>query len=208
MIYAIGDVHGCCKTLKALMQKLPYEPDDLLVFMGDYIDRGPDSRGVLEYLIELLDRHRKLVYLRGNHEQMCLDALKGGQADDMALWVQNGASATLKSYDGHMDAGHVWMLDAMPLWYETEDYFFCHAGVDPRFSLDQQPKEALLWMREPFIESQQNFGKQVVFGHTVLKQVWVTANKIGIDTGCVYGRKLSAIALPDQHVFEEPCCDL
>ena len=208
MIYAIGDIHGCLKTLKALLKKLPYQPDDLLVFIGDYIDRGPDSKGVLEFLMQFMYEHPHVVYLRGNHEQLCLDALKNKSEDAYAQWLRNGGGATLSSYHGQFDGAHALMLQSLPLTYETDQYFFCHAGVDANFSLEEQPKDALLWMREPFIHSTVDYGKVIVFGHTQFKSVLMTANKIGIDTGCVSGRKLSAVALPSLEVFDVDCLDV
>lgn len=210
MIYAIGDIHGCIKTLKALMAKLPYTPDDLLVFMGDYIDRGPDSKAVVDYLLDLSQHHDKLVLLRGNHEQMALDAMRAAEGRTDLDWylAPNGAKATLKSYGGALHPAHAFMFQSLLLCYETDDYFFCHAGVDANFPLHKQPKETLLWMREPFIHSTLDYGKKIVFGHTQLEEVLITPNKIGIDTGCVKGRKLSAIQLPTEQVFSVDCLDL
>ena len=204
MIYAIGDIHGSLKTLDALLAKLPYEAEDTLVFLGDYIDRGPDSRGVIERLIQLLDEHENLVFLRGNHEQLCLDAMRAGPGTEAwKTWMdpRNRGDATLDSYGGYPDASHLLMMTSLPFFYETDEYFFCHAGVDPLYPLHQQPRDTLLWMREPFIQSSLDYGKKIVFGHTMMEEVFITHNRIGVDSGCGKQRKLSAVALPSMQVY-------
>ena len=207
MIYAIGDIHGCLKTLQALLKKLPYQKDDLLVFLGDYIDRGPDSKGVLEFLMQFMHEHPHVVYLRGNHEEMCVRALKTQSKEAYAHWFENAGEATLNSYHGQFDGVHALMLQSLPLTYETDEYFFCHAGVDANFPLYEQPKETLLWMRKPFIHSTVDYGKVIVFGHSYMEKVLITPNKIGLDTGCSQGKKLSAIALPTLEVYDHVCVD-
>jgi len=208
-IYAIGDIHGMAGNLEELLDIIPYDPaEDLLVFLGDYIDRGPDSRRVIEMLCRLRSKTENVVFLMGNHEQMFLDFLNGA---DPLLYFWNGGKATLESYGfREVDYGRyeVFLPDEHRKFFETlihvletENYFFVHAGVRPGVDLSEQNEEDLLWIRHEFIYSSEDFGKTVVFGHTPFMDPLVMKNKIGIDTGAVYGRYLTCLRLPDETLF-------
>jgi serine/threonine protein phosphatase 1 len=203
-IFAIGDIHGCYDQLLDLLDRIPIDWScDRLVFMGDYIDRGPKSFEVVDYLVGLQDRHPRIVFLKGNHEQMLADYLSG---KDRMTYLYNGGRQTLDSYLKHagpnaqypIPPAHLRFFESLALYYETEDYIFVHAGLRQDLPLDQQDPEDMLWIREKFIDTKYEFGKRVVFGHTPLQEPLVEHNKIGIDTGAVYGNKLTCVQLPEE----------
>ncbi len=204
-IFAIGDIHGRLDHLMSLISIIPASPeDDLLVFIGDYIDRGPDGPDVVDYILALKKRFSRLVCLCGNHENMLLRFLEGIDED---LYVQNGGQATLKAYGispsdsirkrkEKMPPEHLRFYESLLPYFETDDYIFVHAGLLPGVPLDQQTTQDLLWVRDEFISSANNFGKRVIFGHTPMKEPLIMSNKISIDTGAVYGGRLSCLELP------------
>jgi serine/threonine protein phosphatase 1 len=208
-IYAIGDIHGCHDRLLALMERIDIDwATDTLVFLGDYLDRGPRSFEVIDFLIDLKARHPRTVFLKGNHEAMFLDFLKGRET---LAYIYNGGQQTLDSYFRHNHQGHqlsipkehLDFLNSLVLCHVTEAYIFVHAGLRVGVPVEKQAEEDLLWIREPFIESRHDFGKTVVFGHTPLPEPLVTPEKIGIDTGAVYGRQLTCVRLPDMTFFSD-----
>lgn len=201
-IFAIGDIHGCFEKLRVLMDKIPVNfHSDTLVFMGDYIDRGPDSFEVVEYLIKLKKRCKGIVFLKGNHEEMLLEYLSG---INRLQYLLNGGQQTIESYnnrnckpDSHLiPEEHLTFFNSLLLYFQTDDYIFVHAGLKDKVPLELQVPEDLLWIRNNFIRSDFNFGKQVVFGHTPFPEPLVESNKIGIDTGAVYGNNLTCVELP------------
>jgi serine/threonine protein phosphatase 1 len=206
-VFAIGDIHGCYDKLLNLLERLPIDwSADQLVFMGDYIDRGPKSFEVVDYLIVLKAQHPDIVFLKGNHEQMLEDYLSG---KDRITYLYNGGQQTLESYMRHADTGakhpipdrHLRFFESLAMFFETEDYIFVHAGLREDLPLHQQGPEDLLWIREQFIYTTRSFGKRVVFGHTPFDEPLVEPNKIGIDTGAVYGNKLTCLQLPEEKFF-------
>jgi len=210
-IFAIGDIHGCLNHLTNLIQMLDINTEDTLVFIGDYIDRGPDSKGVLDFILDLKKDLKKVICLRGNHEEMFLNFYLGRK--DALLFLRNGGQSTLASYGmlgksangivGKLPDTHLQFLKSLPLYFETEDYIFVHAGLRPGISLKQQDPCDLLWIRDEFIFSTVDFGKIVVFGHTPFREPFFQMhNKIGIDTGAVYWGKLTCIELPDQRIYQ------
>lgn len=206
-IFAIGDIHGCFDRLQALMEKLPIDfARDTLVFIGDYIDRGPASVEVVDYLIDLKKRVPEIIFLKGNHEDMLEKYLDG---TDRFTYLLNGGQKTLDSYLSRnpqsefypIPPAHMEFYRALRLYYETENYIFVHAGLRPRVPLASQETEDLLWIRDKFIYSKYKFGKTVIFGHTPLEKPLVESNKIGIDTGAVYGNALTCVLLPELEFF-------
>jgi len=168
-----GDIHGSAIALQTLLEHLAPEPDDHLIFLGDYIDRGPASRRVIETLVELkaTAASSSPVFLRGNHEVMMLDAREG--ASKRNLWLSYGGIDTLESYGTNYQRDWVsvipemhWsFLEATRTFYETESHIFVHACVDPELEMNQQPSWLLYW--EPFDKIRPHFsGKIVVCGHT------------------------------------------
>jgi len=209
-IYAVGDIHGCLGHLEQLLDEV--QPDlekDVLLFIGDYIDRGPDSRGVVEYVLGLLQRYPRehVICLKGNHEAMFLDYLQGRERE---LFLFNGGLSTLREYWGdHWDRSgqlilppeHERFYRDLKLYYETPDYIFVHGGLKPGVPLAEQQEEDLLWIRGEFIASMEDFGRLVIFGHTPFRRPLLMPNKIGIDTGAVYGNFLTCLKLPVKEFF-------
>ena len=227
MIYAIGDIHGYCAKLEHLLLKLKNHgmtDDDTLVFMGDYVDRGPDTAGVIDFLIELQAHRPRTVFLRGNHEQMMLDARQKfdpnfdsdnpvGNCDLGMHWFPNGGVETLRSY-GQLNGRHWTEIIPESHWnfvlntqleYEEDQYLFVHAGIVPpdlywRFGVyDADPR---LWIRDEFIRSRSDFGgRVVVYGHTPSSSGLpvIQANKLGIDTGAGFGGPLTAVGLKSKY---------
>ena len=210
-IFAIGDIHGCYDRLKTLMGKIPIDYSrDTLVFIGDYIDRGPHPFEVVDYLIKLKNRFPDVIFLKGNHEDMLDKFLNGA---DRYTYLLNGGQQTLDSYlikPVQADQSeffpippeHMEFFKSLRLFYETEEFIFVHAGLRPRVPLEFQNTEDLLWIRNKFVSSKYDFGKRVIFGHTPLKKPLVEPNKIGIDTGAVYGNALTCVQLPDLVFFK------
>jgi serine/threonine protein phosphatase 1 len=211
-LYAIGDVHGSLESLERLMEKI--NPDltrDRLVFIGDYIDRGPQPKGVVDYIIRLKNQAppERIICLKGNHEAMFLDFLLGASA---GLFLFNGGLSTLQDYWGDdwndrkglaLPPDHAKFYQDLQLYYETPDYIFVHGGLKPGVPLAEQQEEDLVWIRGEFITSPEDFGRRVIFGHTPFKQPLLMPNKIGIDTGAVYGNFLTAVKLPgEEFIFD------
>lgn len=220
LIYAIGDIHGRRDLLDALLAMIVADAQHIkaqervLVFLGDYIDRGADSAGVIDRLLAGPPEGFQSVCLKGNHEAIMLDFLE--RPAQLNLWVENGAAATLNSYgldaygfDWHwgdeagcrddllaaMPASHRAFLEGLRLSYQCGDYFFAHAGVRPDVPLEAQRAEDLIWIRSPFLESDADFGKIVVHGHTPGERPVVRPNRIGIDTGAWMSGTLTALRL-------------
>ena len=210
-IFAIGDIHGCLEKLEELMEKMVVDRQrDTLVFIGDYVDRGKYSREVVDYLIRLQGDYQNVICLRGNHEKMFMDYLEGVNE---GLYLGNGGRATLESYGillsddieerkAKIPAEHMKFFQSLLPYYETDQYIFVHAGLRPELPLRDQSIDDLLWIRFEFIENENDFGKTVVFGHTPMKNLLINRNKIGIDTGAVYGGKLTSVELPEIKIHQ------
>jgi serine/threonine protein phosphatase 1 len=198
MMYAIGDIHGCLEPLRRLMDQIHLSEMDEVVFIGDYVDRGPDSKGVIDYLLTLQGRY---TFLMGNHERMFLDFLQG---KERVLFLYNGGEATLESYGGvgNIPASHLAFLNRLVLYYETDDYLFVHGGIRPGIPIQDQDPKDLLWIREEFYAYPGRYAKPVVFGHTPMREVLMEEDRIGIDTACVYGNKLTCLTLPSRQVIQ------
>ncbi|MBM7486706.1 serine/threonine protein phosphatase 1 [Bradyrhizobium sp. USDA 3686] len=204
-IYAIGDVHGCFDQLQRLVELCESDAGEgrsKLIFLGDYIDRGPDSRGVIEFLMDLQKwSPDEIICLRGNHEDLLLNALEGEDAENS--WLLNGGSATLYSYRASraidIPAPHVAWLRSLPLFHDDGIRFFVHAGVHPDRPLDKQRTRDLLWIREPFLSSDKDFGRFVVHGHTPLRKGTpdLRTNRVNVDTGAVLGLALTSAVWGD-----------
>jgi serine/threonine protein phosphatase 1 len=223
VLYAIGDIHGEREALEALIEALPLRDDDRLIFMGDYVDRGADSRGVVDFLIDLA-KQRSCIFLIGNHESMFLDFL--GWEDRMYFagdaFLMNGGDRTLISYDYFasdlepthfkLPKSHEAFFRRLKLHHREGDYLFVHAGLsnsalnesDVEYALRRTDVEDFLWNRTTG-DLPHKLGITIVYGHTPatdLQVRWNSPFSIGIDTGAVYGGKLTAIRLPDETIFQ------
>jgi len=205
----IGDIHGCINSLDKLLGKLP-DNIDTLIFLGDYIDRGPNSKEVISRIIELGKTYPKIVTLKGNHEYMFLQYLEDVHNP---LFLLYGGLKTLESYNigleeknpiDHIPPDHLSFFRNLLLMWENDYAIFVHAGLQPGLHLTLQNEEWCLWVRDLFINSAYDFGKKVVFGHTVFHKPFIQSNKIGIDTGAVYGGMLTALILPDIKFLSVP----
>ena len=206
----IGDVHGCYKELKELMTILETEGAydrniDKLVFLGDYIDRGTDSRLVIKFIRELQEKNDNVIALMGNHEDMLLDYLKNINDN----WTFNGYTSTMESYKGFEKQfkKDVQWIRTLPIYHEDEHFIYVHAGIDPYKPMEEQDEFNMLWVREPFIYSGKEYHKRVIFGHTPtvtlteeFKPFRTFTGNIGIDTACVYGGALTALIIEDGEI--------
>ncbi len=209
-LFVVGDVHGCRAELETLLDGLPLARGDHVAFVGDYIDRGPDSAGVVDVCLALERRSDvTTTFLKGNHEDMCL-AYLGHPGRWGEAWLGNGGAAALRSYGVDPHAGaraaaaalppeHVAFFERLVPSLVVDGWLIVHAGVRPDRSWADQDEEDLYWIREEFILRPHGLPQTIVFGHTPHRQVFVDLPyKIGIDTGCVYGGSLTCLELPDR----------
>lgn len=210
-IFAIGDIHGCAQELELLLQKLPLSKETLILFLGDYIDRGPYSKEVVDIILDLKKKY-PVIGLKGNHEKMFLEFLENKTTQDAAAFIFNGGGATLASYADEsggysLPEMHLKFFKALLPYFEIDDYFFVHAGL-PNKSLaelkEMPPPEELFWIREEFFSSTFDWGKLIVHGHTPIRQAEITGKRINIDTSCVYGGHLTALQLPEKIIYQVP----
>ncbi len=224
MIYAVGDIHGELQKLEALLEALPSETGDRLVFLGDYVDRGSHSRGVVDRLIAL-SAERSCTFLMGNHESMLLDFIgwEGEYYDSGEYFLANGGVETLLSYgvrdfDAVERGGwspppdHERFFRELVPYHREGDYVFVHAGLGlPELGLSDADEalraarpDDLLWNRMSG-DLRHHLGVTLIYGHSpdpTLRVRWNPPYSIGIDTGAVYGGPLTAIALPSERLFQ------
>ena len=206
-VFAIGDIHGCDEELRALIQQLPLQRDSLVVFLGDYIDRGPNSRGVVETILELSD-YCKVECLLGNHELMLREFLDGSDARRVARFIYNGGGATLASYSNDdgvfvIPPEHVEFFEKLKYWHVEGDYAFVHAGLPTdvdKIDIAEHGEE-MVWMRLRPGMPEPNYSKIVVHGHTPRPEVEIMPRRINLDTSCVYGRHLTAMELNSRQMW-------
>lgn len=215
-IYAVGDIHGRADLLDVLLEKIVSDASSTpatqsLVFVGDYIDRGPNSRGVIERLLDPPEGF-EMHYLRGNHDQALLDFLENPSS--YRTWRRFGADETLLSYDVEppvdngaaallarddfaekLPASHLRFLQDLQPFVQIGSYHFVHAGVRPGLPLEDQSLEDMMWIREEFLDCEEDFGKVVVHGHTPGDSPVCRFNRIGIDTGAFATNCLTAVVL-------------
>lgn len=200
-VFVIGDVHGCYNELVKLLSIVDSKltPEDTVVFLGDYIDRGPDSKGVINLLIKRKEKHKNLhVFLRGNHEDMAIN--------HSPYWLHNGGNNTVSSYN-YDPMEHEYMNDAIPskhwdfmrktdLVYKQGRVVCVHAGIDPSIPYKEQRESVLLWDRN-FVGYDGDYFDDyfVVYGHPPTSYINQKNNQIGIDTGCVFGGHLTCAVI-------------
>lgn len=218
-VYAVGDIHGRLDLLNTLLAKI--EEDSaargaaavLVIFLGDLVDRGPDSCGVVNRLIDYSRGPATTRFLMGNHEEVFLRAV-GGDLKSLKFLLRIGGRATILSYgiseDAYRDLDfdalaaelqarvpteHVAFLSTFEEAVEAGDYLFVHAGVRPGIDLAQQKPSDLRWIRDDFLLHRDDFGKLVVHGHSITEEIDMRPNRIGIDTGAYESGRLTAIGL-------------
>lgn len=223
-IYAIGDIHGRSDLLEPLLARieehisLSPSARPIIVFLGDYVDRGPSSRQVIDRLVQLTES-REAVFLKGNHEEYLLKFLENSSF--LSSWLRLGGLDTLRSYGlaptNHRgvlgqellamsliqvlnDSGHLDFLRSLRPSFACGDYFFAHAGVRPGVPLDQQKEKDLLEIRGEFLRYQSDFGKIVVHGHTAVLKPEVHSNRINVDTGAYATGKLTCLVIDDDQL--------
>lgn len=220
-VYAIGDIHGRLDLLEELVAAIRADTEARgparvrIILIGDIVDRGPASAAIVDRCMTFTARTDTFVVLKGNHEAMMVDSLRGNFIA-LALWLRHGGNAALRSWgvpDELITGGAspqliraarecvpaeviAWMA-ALPLMRQIGDYLFVHAGIRPGRPIDQQVAEDLLWIRREFLDSEADEGVVVVHGHTISETVTIRPNRIGIDTGAYRSNILSAIALED-----------
>jgi serine/threonine protein phosphatase 1 len=219
-VYAIGDIHGRLDLLDSLLASIA--ADDRArggalrtryIFLGDLIDRGPESRGVVERLMALAEAGPDVRFLMGNHEEVLLRALDG-DVRALRFLVRIGGRETLLSYGvgeeeyrshdyddllriaaERVPAAHRAFLTGFEKWISVGDYLFVHAGIRPGVAIEDQAASDLYWIRDDFLRHRDSFGKMVVHGHSITEEIDVRANRIGIDTGAFASGRLTAIGL-------------
>ncbi|NND99076.1 MAG: serine/threonine protein phosphatase [Pirellulaceae bacterium] len=217
--FVIGDIHGCAKALRSLIEAIDPQADDELIFLGDYVDRGPDSRNVVDQLLDLKERCR-VVALRGNHEIMLLGVALGGMDD--TIWMNCGGLATVTSYGGSLrkiPEKHIAFFQELLTYYETDDEIFVHAGYEPHLSMREQSDDIIYWTHlSSDVPPPHKSGKRVFVGHTPqpFGQVLDAEHLVCIDTYCFGNGYLTAMDLAtgdliqvDRHGFvrRDPLAD-
>lgn len=215
----VGDIHGCYSELKILIEELKAKgkynhKQDRLIFLGDYIDRGDDSREVIKYVRELERENKNVIALMGNHEDMLLEYFDNGSRS----WLYNGYQTTIDSYKGYDEEflDDIYWMNNLPLYFEDDNFIYVHAGINKSLPTEKQSKDTLLWIREAFYRNKKRNKKTVIFGHTPTelmvnrkhtdsiydKPLFNDDNSIGIDTGCVFGGMLTALIINNDKVEE------
>jgi diadenosine tetraphosphatase ApaH/serine/threonine PP2A family protein phosphatase len=202
LVYAIGDIHGSLRKLRDLLARCQRHADGRVasfVFLGDYIDRGPDSCGVIELLMQMQSRLKeRVIALKGNHEAFAVDVIDGKA--EAAIWLREGGDATLRSYGvrtaRELPREHIGWMRSLPLRHDDGRRFFVHGGIDPEKPLDAQSGHDLMWMREPFLSDPREHGRLIVHGHTPQPDGIpdLRSNRLNLDTGAVFGGPLTAAA--------------
>lgn len=215
VVYTLADIHGCLgplqRTLAAIEEdKAATNPKySMTVFLGDYVDRGPNSKGVIDLLATMCER-RDVVFLKGNHDAMLEEFVAGRRP--LADWLPFGGADTLRSYgaspediagdDDHLPClipqAHIEMLSRCEYSLHVEDYFFAHAGVRPGVSLEEQSQTDLMWIRDAFLNHRGPFGAVVVHGHTTVAEPEFRANRICIDTAAYMTGRLTCMRIDGQ----------
>lgn len=231
LVYAVGDVHGCRRHLEKMHERILEDAEGagdfenrIVIYLGDYIDRGPDSKGVVDLLIEKPLDGFKAHHLIGNHEAFLLDFLQDPEMGPG--WLFNGGVSTLESYGINLDTSggglaltqevlgdiherlirnlpdsHVDFYDNLELAVALGDYFFVHAGIRPGVPFEEQTDDDMIWIRDEFLESDADHGKVIVHGHTITQTPDLRGNRMGVDTGAFATGNLTALVL-ERHEFD------
>jgi Calcineurin-like phosphoesterase len=212
--FIVGDIHACPQELEALLTALSLQPEDQLVFLGDYVDRGPGAREVVDLLLRMrADAVCAMTFLKGNHEDMFLDFMGYGGHYGEAFLI-NGGVKTLASYGctpfmepaavvARVPEAHRVFFRNLDLTCPAGEVLCVHAGINAFRPLEEQDPEDLLWIRQEFIDNPHPLPYTVVYGHTPQREVrFDLPYKVGIDTGLVYGGKLSCLEFTEKKLFQ------
>lgn len=196
IIYAIGDIHGMSNQLKKMLDEIYKREPGIILTIGDYIDRGPDSKGVLDILIEGPQKEGfSFIHLMGNHEDMCIHAHLTKRIENWNHWLMNGGDYTQKSFGNSIEESipekYLSWMNKLWIQYETDEYYFVHAGVQPGIDLDKQLRQDKLWIRHPFLSSKYDWGKRIIHGHTPNDQIVIRPNRICLDSAAFHSGILS-----------------
>ncbi|MEF3353855.1 metallophosphoesterase family protein [Paenibacillus sp. GYB006] len=228
----ISDIHGCIDQLNQMLHLIQFNSiDDQLIFLGDYVDRGPNSKAVVDKVIELVNMHNAIA-LRGNHDQRLVDLINNDSALIRSNFIEHGGIQTLQSYCdiniinneisneilnqakdtintffGH----HLDFLSELPLFHEDDDHIYVHAGLNPNFiDWKNQLEHDFMYIKDEFIRHTfKDLGKKVIFGHTRTNDIhgtsdiWFSKDKIGIDGGCAYGMQLNCLIFQEGSYITE-----
>jgi serine/threonine protein phosphatase 1 len=226
-IYAIGDIHGRADLLRRLeklicvdVESAPTGSRCIVVYLGDYIDRGPDSRAVIQHFLKRKLNLSSEVFLKGNHEEVLLSFLDDPEQTG-PQWLAIGGIATLFSYGitdvarkaqagrfkelrdellATIPSAHLQFFRKLQISWEDGGYLFVHAGIDPRHALDQQTPETMLWIRDAFTSFSGNYGRKVVHGHSIVPRIELLSNRIAVDTGAYATGILSCVVLEGSEI--------
>ncbi|CAN5343871.1 metallophosphoesterase family protein [soil metagenome] len=196
LVYAIGDIHGRLDLLEETAAAIEAHRDGrpaTLVFLGDYVDRGPDSRGVIDWLIRA-QAEQDVICLKGNHEALMIMSLRAHDREAEAMWMSNGGVETLTSYEGHDPEDHLDWIDSLPLYWQDGHRIYVHAGLFPSVRLDAQSEESCLWIRQRFLRAiPAELPGHVVHGHTPKwdgkpdpSEPELLAHRTNLDTGAYF----------------------
>lgn len=219
--YAIGDIHGCFSETKALLERIKAHNDyrdqvpTYVIFLGDLVDRGPNSKSVVEFLMSFPYSFAEPIFIKGNHEEMMVRGLMG-EPNLLPDWLEYGGYACAESYGlpqsqlrgqepealeyllrSVIPKKHVDFLDGFLDYVQFGDFLFTHAGIRPGISLENQNSRELRWIRDPFLRHKGDLGVIVVHGHTISEEIEVKNNRIGLDTGAYKTGLLSAVCIED-----------
>lgn len=212
--FVFGDIHGCYEQLKSLIKFIVSDKnidlkEDKFIFLGDYVDRGPDSYKVIQYIKGLQEKYgdNQVITLMGNHEKMMCNSIETGFHH---LWYKNGGNMTVKSFEENnstLESEYDWVKN-LPLFYEDENFIYVHAGVRGNKKIIDQFEDDLLWIRNDFIFNREKYYKQIIFGHTPsilfyeVKPFMTLGGNIGIDTGVVFGGRLTCLIIENENISE------
>jgi len=197
----VSDIHGMLDLFKKTLKDVKYNSkEDQLIILGDFVDRGNKIFETVEYVIQL-QKEGNVIALLGNHDDMLLDAIEDYRYRQSQNWSYNGGGATAKSYADNkvgLDYHRRW-FESLPLSYEDEDFFYCHAGIDPLVDLDKQERNTLIWTREEFFNSPVKMPKPIMFGHTPQQggYKFFPNGCLGIDAGLVYYGGMLSVVIED-----------
>lgn len=207
------DIHGCCQTFRYMTEQVIYlQKNDKLFLLGDYIDRGPDSKGVIDYILQLIEAGFDVTCLRGNHEQMMLNSLT--DPSRYSIWFANGGDTTLRSFEAknlhEIDELYYNFLNSLDYYRLLGDYWLAHAGFNFNAEDIFEDTHSMLWIRHWYsqIDTQLLENNVIVHGHTPMERNKITQNLaqfeypvIDIDAGCVFGGHLCAMDLDNRSLF-------